>query len=265
MAGASRVSAARFALALAVALTAHLAIAAPLLLQSVQGIGADGQDRDALSVTVVVVPASAIETRAVEVTPAVATSAAIASEPGRDVTVALPEAAAAAQSVLEPPTEPKRVEHRPVEPAQLPTPDPVLAAKPVAEPEPQLPQTITEPTPPPAVTGGVASLGTAETHSTTAAPAVAAPGTAERYARSVVDALAKRRPKGITAGQRGTVKVTFAIAGDGALKFARVTVSSGNMGLDKAALAAVQGVTFPPPPLGLDVAQLTYEIPYRFR
>jgi protein TonB len=69
---------------------------------------------------------------------------------------------------------------------------------------------------------------------------------ARGYGENIWSALARRKPN---AGQRGSTMVTFAIGPAGALRFVRVSQSSGNARLDQLALATVRAAApFPPPP-----------------
>ena len=111
--------------------------------------------------------------------------------------------------------------------------------------------------------GGVAVRGDAASSVNPSAPAAASRGAMREYARHVAQALAKARPKGI--GGYGTVKIKFVLSPEGRLAAAEVLASSGNTKLDAVALDAVRRTVFPIPPPGTTVAQLTYEIPYRFR
>ena len=61
------------------------------------------------------------------------------------------------------------------------------------------------------------------------------------------------------------MKVKFVIAPNGQLSAAEVSKSSGSKSLDQKAMDAVQHARFPPPPPGMTTAQLTYELPYKFR
>jgi periplasmic protein TonB len=70
---------------------------------------------------------------------------------------------------------------------------------------------------------------------------------ARGYSANIWSALARRKPN---AGQRGSTTVTFAIGPAGALRFVRVSQSSGNARLDQLALATVRAAApFPPPPV----------------
>lgn len=111
--------------------------------------------------------------------------------------------------------------------------------------------------------GGVTVRGDAPSSVKQSAPAAASSGAMREYARYVAQALAKARPRGI--GGNGTVKIRFVLSPEGRLAAAEVLTSSGNTKLDAMALDAVRRTVFPVPPSGMTVAQLTYEIPYRFR
>jgi TonB family protein len=257
--GPVRVSRARFPIALSAALLAHVAVAVPFLLGEPE-IGAAGLDRDAISINVVIVPATAIESQVAAAPSAPAASAEIHAEIGRETATAAPT------EMTPPPPErepaPKTEKSETAAPELAPIPVDVAAAN---TPTPQNQPAAPPPTPTAFSPGGVISVGAEAAVTAAPAAAAAAPGTAERYAKSVVEALGRSRPKGAPQGQRGTVKIVFAIADDGGLKFARIAASSGSSQLDAAALTALHRVTFPTPPNGLSLAQLTYEIPYRFR
>ena len=64
----------------------------------------------------------------------------------------------------------------------------------------------------------------------------------------------------------GTVVVSFAVSSGGGLRNARVSRSSGQPALDRAALAAVRRSSpFPLPPPGAAPSQLQFDIPFSFR
>jgi protein TonB len=85
---------------------------------------------------------------------------------------------------------------------------------------------------------------------------------AEAYSAKIWSALARKKPN---AGQPGSTTVTFAIGPGGALRFVRVSQSSGNAGLDQLALATVRNAApFPPPPVLKD-GTATYTIRIDFR
>jgi protein TonB len=66
-------------------------------------------------------------------------------------------------------------------------------------------------------------------------------------------------------GAFGTVRIRLVITQSGGLASVEVTRSSGNRRLDQMALSAVHSASLPPPPAGMTVDQLTYEVPYHFR
>jgi TonB family protein len=98
------------------------------------------------------------------------------------------------------------------------------------------------------------------------APALAAtpPGIEREYARTVLFALARNKPK-VTAGNRGTVRIGFTVSASGKVGAVRVAQTSGRAQLDEAALDAVRSTDFPVPPPHLGNGVLAYEIPYIFR
>jgi protein TonB len=65
------------------------------------------------------------------------------------------------------------------------------------------------------------------------------------YSAKTWSALARKKPN---AGERGSATVTFAIGPAGALRFVRVSQSSGNTRLDQLALATVRNGTLPSAP-----------------
>lgn len=82
------------------------------------------------------------------------------------------------------------------------------------------------------------------------------------YSSKIWSALARKKPN---AGQRGSTTVRFAIGPGGALRFVRVSQSSGNARLDELALATVRNAApFPPPPILKDGAD-AYTIRIDFR
>jgi len=82
------------------------------------------------------------------------------------------------------------------------------------------------------------------------------------YSSKIWSALARKKPN---AGQRGSTTVRFAIGPGGALRFVRVSQSSGNARLDEFALATVRNAApFPPPPILKDGAD-AYTIRIDFR
>jgi TonB family protein len=113
------------------------------------------------------------------------------------------------------------------------------------------------------VKGGAAARGNAATEQKPRAPAAASAGVSREYAKAVSQALAKTKPRGI--GTLGVAKVRFTIAPSGRLSSLAIAISSGDKKLDQKALDAIRFAVFPPPPPGMTMSQLTYEIPYQFR
>jgi len=110
--------------------------------------------------------------------------------------------------------------------------------------------------------GGATALALTE-FADTAAAAGASPGEVSRYAAAVRAALAHSKPKGLH--QKGSLTISFAIGGNGEVRFVRLNESSGHTSLDEATIAAVRGTSFPRPPTGMSGDQLTYVIPFRFK
>jgi len=117
--------------------------------------------------------------------------------------------------------------------------------------------------PEPQSRGGVAALAPESSVAPAAARASASPGAVQRYAMQVRAALARNKPNG--RGTRGTATVTFNISHLGSISFARLTASSGHAALDKLALGAVRGTSFPAPPAGMSESELTYVVPFHFK
>jgi len=90
------------------------------------------------------------------------------------------------------------------------------------------------------------------------------PGQVRRYAGIVRARIARNRPSG--GGRRGTAVVRFAISRSGGLRYVRLSRSSGNSTLDRAAVSSVRrAAPFPRPPRGMSAGQRTFSIPFRFR
>jgi protein TonB len=112
--------------------------------------------------------------------------------------------------------------------------------------------------------GGAAMPGEAASATTASMGGGASSETIARYRRSIVEALAARKPHG-RAGVRGTVRIAFTISPTGEIGTVRVSDSSRRSELDEEALSAVKNARFPIPPPGLPANELHYEIPYYFR
>lgn len=167
----------------------------------------------------------------------------------------------------EPPPEPAEValsiaESRPENPDDLtPENEPERAQE--AEPEaatPSAPADASEA----ADEGGATARGLEGIEALSQQAAAASPGSANEYAKTVIETLASRKPRA-TAGMRGTVRISFTVARTGEVSEARVLTSSGRKVLDEAALSAVRNAKFPAPPPALANAPLSYEVPYIFR
>jgi periplasmic protein TonB len=76
--------------------------------------------------------------------------------------------------------------------------------------------------------------------------------------------IARNRPSG--RGRRGTAIVRFGISRSGRPRYVRLSRSSGNGALDRAAASSVQrAAPFPRPTRGMTAGQRTFSIPFRFR
>jgi TonB family protein len=96
-----------------------------------------------------------------------------------------------------------------------------------------------------------------------AAARQAAPGEVMRYAADVRQALNKsRRQSGWPAGK---LRLTFQVMDNGHVANAAIAEGSGSARLDKLALAWIEAAKLPVPPVGLMLAQRTYDLPMTFR
>lgn len=290
---------------LVLALALHAAVVLPLLLASPEPMGAGGTDLEAISVEVTVVAATARESLAaaeasappsaasvdmaegaVMVSAAALQTAATAdARPDAAVptTAALPPTQPVAESAAEPASsasdpEALQLESRPETAATEPPPEPPAKAQPEPSQTPPRPDPDPEPDPKAAVavtpaapaasiaqqSGGAAARATAAAENSRAA-AAPSPGAIKAFARGVVEALGRSRPKGLVLPAKGTVRVAFAVAAGGGLDFVRIAASSGSRVLDDTAVGAVRRTSFPVPPAGMDLLQRTYEVPYHFR
>lgn len=169
----------------------------------------------------------------------------------------------------EPPPEPAEValsiaETRSDKPdLEKPEPEPERSEQ-NPEPEPATPSAASEASEA-AEEGGSAARGVEIEQTASGQQAAAASaGEASEYAMTVVETLARRLPR-VTAGVRGTVRISFKVGSAGEVREVRVLISSGRRVLDEAVLSLVQQVRFPMPPPGLAKEPLSYEIPYTFR
>jgi protein TonB len=84
-----------------------------------------------------------------------------------------------------------------------------------------------------------------------------------RWNSAVRAAVARRA--GAVRGMRGTVRVSFVVSASGSIVSARVSGSSGNDRLDRAALGMVRSARVPAPPAGLSGSRHAFAIPLTFR
>ena len=151
---------------------------------------------------------------------------------------------------------------------------PAPIAKPVAAPHPASapkPVIAAPPTPQPISTPpeGQGDAATASVVSTPPPPPPAGGGGApddslRQYGQLVWSRIAAHKPRGMRLP--GTATVTFAIAPDGGVLSASVTVSDGSPLLNEIALETVRAAApFPLPPPGSSPAQLIFAIPFHFR
>jgi len=242
------------------------------------GPGLGGDSPDAISIDVI--SAEALDALGAKQMPAAGLpGSAVDDRPGPENPLEQPEIAAAPEKKPDPPIE--------MPPEALDKPDPIAepdipAAEVVkAAPEPPVTDTPVEPPPktetqretveqppeirPPQI--AIDSGATPVAPQASAAPAEAAArqasGDAARFALVVRRALGKSRPR--HSGTKGRVVITFGLGESGSIRFAEVTKSSGNAGLDTITLAAVRNATFPRPPANLTDRQRTYVVPFDFR
>ena len=266
----------------ALALALHALVACALVSGADEPFGAGGVDLEAISVEVMVVPANALESRARSDTTERASAAAVDQTEGAQTTAADTSATDRKPEDTPRPVEPEKkpeIDDAPAPPkpqvayaapdATTPEPDALtLPPKaPDAKPEPRQEQAAAAPQQASvaAAAGGASANAESGQDRPARAAAVASPGAVQAFAKTVVDALSRTRPKGIKGAARGTAKIAFAVAEGGGLEFVRVTRSSGHDVLDEAAVAAVRRALFPAPPAGMALAERTYEIPYHFR
>jgi periplasmic protein TonB len=223
---------------------AHAALVLPWLWHEPDALaGAGGQELDAISF--VLAEPGVLETREVDL-------AMHASPAPAD---AVEEKEGSAEEKAPQKEETKELQEPPKPEIEAPRPDVIEEAKPKPA-EKSKPQERS-------VTGGAAARGKAVTQMKPRAPAAASAGSLRAYAKLVSQALARTKPKGI--GGQGIAKVRFTIAVSGRLNSIAIVSSSGDKRLDQKAIDAVRQAVFPPPPDGMTVSQLTYEIPYQFR
>ena len=139
----------------------------------------------------------------------------------------------------------------PPKPEKLADPKPKVPPKQASPPRPAQPQTAPrQAAPPPAPS--------AKTNAASAANR----GEVDRYAKSVVAALAKTKP--VSLGVKGKVVVTLVLSQTGTLRGLKITKSSGNPDLDRQALLAVRRTKFGIPPADTPAEDLIYDTDYTF-
>jgi periplasmic protein TonB len=276
----------RFAISLGVAVAAHVGLLVALALAHQDGLaGAEGVHIDAISIEVVVLPATMFESQHLRL-----------DRPGQSQPLQTTAIEGAPATQTPPANDAQEPQIREPDPVRLPpekvTPPaervPLSAEtqlllsmqdqpdahqikprdeqeKPDQQRKPLKTNAELPPSPPPIPDGGAIASAASEQTRSGAGIAAASPGARQLYAKSVVEALSKNRPKGLHPGLRGTVRISFVIGADGAVAIVRIANSSGDQTLDGIALNAVRRVQFQQPPLGMSVAQRTYEVPYRFR
>jgi protein TonB len=97
-----------------------------------------------------------------------------------------------------------------------------------------------------------------------AAPVSASTGSVLNYASRVRAKVSGHVPR--SGAGKGTVVISFAVTKSGGLSGARISRSSGNAAVDKAALSGVRAsAPFPLPPPGASPAQLRFSVAFQFR
>jgi colicin import membrane protein len=91
----------------------------------------------------------------------------------------------------------------------------------------------------------------------------ASQGDIRNYGAIVRARIARNSPA--ARGAKGNARIAIALSTSGGLISARIVTSSGNVELDRSALAAVhRSSPFPPPPKGATRDQLSFTIPFQF-
>lgn len=238
------------AAAFATAVVAHAAVLLALAHDSAEMAGANGQQLDAISITLV--SANALEARETEHT--------TERVPTASDTVDVDDGAhedARASATKE--TEKTQKQEQKADEEAVPAAQAMLEAVPQPQPKQEERKERAAPT----TQGGIAARSEATAPSHASAAAAASPGAVREFGRYVTLALSRAKPR--RSGGYGSVWVKFVIAPSGKLASLEVAKSSGSQALDQKALEAVQLASFPLPPSGMSVTQLTYEIPYHFR
>jgi protein TonB len=245
----------RWAVAFSLALAAHAAVLVALMREPQELLaGGGGQLIDAISVTIV--SSDVLESVEPEKVQPSAAAVAASVEANEGTPDSVPAAAAERRDEKAEKEQPDKEHKQPQE-------EPVRAAEAIFEVPKEAQRKREQQSPAAPAAGGAAARALSDTPAKTSAPAAASAGVVREYARYVSLTLSRTKPRG--AGRLGTVRIKFTIAADGSLASAEITKTSGNDRLDASALEAVRHAKFPVPPLGMSLAQLTYEVPYHFR
>lgn len=165
---------------------------------------------------------------------------------------AVPETPPEVQPVVRPPA-PRKVVRPQAPPRPPPVPTPTPAAAPVQA------EVAAAPTPPTAAAAQAPAL------MEKVASSAPAPVDEEMAHYAIAVRLALGRAARDHAGPKGRVEIAFGLDGQGGVRTADITRSSGNPDLDAAALALVRTTAFPLPPENSSDGQRSYVIPIEFR
>ncbi len=217
-------------------------------------VGARGTDLEAISVEVSIVSSGALESRSADRDKASGAAGRVHLHDG-----ALdPDSAVAEAAPVVPETKNREAEkeHEPVREPNVPAPEPAKSTKAATSSD----------TAPAAPAGGQAALAISNILPTPASGAAAASvGEVQAYSVSVVETLARSRPRAAAGMEKGTVLVGFEITASGTPRNVRVRKSSGSPRIDSMVIEAIEATTFPPPPANSTHAQRIYALPYVFR
>ena len=241
-------------MALALATSLHVGVLVAATLSRIDRIGASGVDVNAVSVEVSIISLGALESRAIDRDKASGAAGRVDLRDGAG------ESKPATAEAMAAPPENKTMDRsavdETVQEAQLAMPEPAHQSE----------ESRPSETPPVAPAGGQAALAIENLLPTPASgAATASVGAVQAYSVSVVEILAKSRPRAEAGMETGTVLVAFEIAATGSPANVRVSKSSGKPRIDRMVIDAIQTTIFPPPPVNATLAQLTYELPYVFR
>lgn len=228
---------------LAIALTVHVALLVAMVPRAFEQMGDGGYQLDTIAVDVV---SSASLIRAGSNSGGPIADAPIVEEAPAD--------APAEAAPVEPPREKASADEPPSEIA-LAKPEPVMEPKEKQpDPGPEREKQMTALAQPAVAIAAAVAPPPAEAQNA---------GLQQEYAKQVVAAITKARPKG--NGRAGKVVVTFVIDPMGRAADVHVTQSSGRRALDDLVVSAVSRIDFPRPLAGLTEAQRRFLVPYEFR